>query len=474
MCPACRPCNNNSTCRVCREWSSREWDLIKGWFDGRGKSIPKKRAAKSTDNSSHGSQKPKNKGKSIAGSSKGSKSSKGNGNNKEGGSSNLSRGSPQIQHRAMEGNNKEGGSSNLSRRSPQIQPRTMEGIDKEGGSSNLSRGSPQIQPRTMEGNNTEGGSMNLSRGSPQTDHRTMDGNTDKEGGSMNLSRRSPQSDQRAMERNDNTEEGSTDSSRRTPQGVPRATEGNYNAAPEIPGQPAPDSNSSSVSESDPDGSMDFTTQAPGLPANRPVRSVVASVPAYSVPQEFLHGSSSPNPAQPAVAQDLSFSSEVRTTLPRDFEGFPERSRPKHRSKSKSKSKKRKHRRRSSSSSSSSSGGHRHRRRRRQDANTPTEALSQLVALLSQSVDRISGPSSTAVNRPDAQPTSSSATASLPGPAQPEGHDLTTSNHNDRLTRIVPTGVQSSRRQSLTLSQPRWRIRPRIPLSRIYQFPKTIC
>ena len=42
-----------------------------------------------------------------------------------------------------------------------------------------------------------------------------------------------------------------------------------------------------------------------------------------------------------------------------------------------------------------------------------------MALLSQSVDRISGLSSTTVNQP------SSATASLPGPAQPEGHDSTT-------------------------------------------------
>ena len=81
--------------------------------------------------------------------------------------------------------------------------------------------------------------------------------------------------------------------------------------------------------------------------------------------------------------NLSFSSGLQPDLTRDFEGFSERSRSRHRSKSK---KKRKRRRRSSSSSSSSS--HHRGKKRSSDYSFPTEALSQLVALLSQSVERM--------------------------------------------------------------------------------------
>lgn len=257
---------------------------------------------------------------------------------------------------------------------------------------------------------------------------------------MNLSRGTPQSKSRSMEGN-NFVDGNTD-------------ESGSNIDQGTPGQPAPDDNSSAVSESDPEGSMNFATPAPGLPANRrPVRSVVTPAPTHGTPREFVHGSPSPEPdpdptpAQPSVIQDLSFSSEFHTVLPRDFEGFPERGRSKHRSKSKSKSKKRKRRRRSSSSSSSSSSGHRHRRRHRQDADTPTAALSQLVALLSQSVDRISGVCSTTNSQADTQSTS-------------QAPQSANSNHPDRSsTAPAPTSHHEPDQVEDPVSDPSLREQP---------------
>lgn len=109
--------------------------------------------------------------------------------------------------------------------------------------------------------------------------------------------------------------------------------------------------------------------------------------------------------EPSDANALVLSSDMNSNITRDFEGFSDRSRSRDRSRSK---KKRRRRHSSSSSSSSPSMSRRHRRRHRQPepASFPTEAISQLVNLLSQSVERFS---------PQAPATSSTA---ISGPTQP--------------------------------------------------------
>ncbi|KAJ8050564.1 Plastin-3 [Holothuria leucospilota] len=107
------------------------------------------------------------------------------------------------------------------------------------------------------------------------------------------------------------------------------------------------------------------------------------------------------------SMDISFSSSLHSTVPQDFEGFQDRGRSKHRSSSKSKKKKRR-RRHSSSSSSSPSPSSRSRKRRHSPHTDPTEALSRLVTLLSQSTDRLATPSqpaqtSTSITQPSSDP-----------------------------------------------------------------------
>lgn len=118
------------------------------------------------------------------------------------------------------------------------------------------------------------------------------------------------------------------------------------------------------------------------------------------------------PAQdPGEDIELSFSSDLRSALTRDFEGFLERSRSTHRSKSRSK----KQRRRRRSSSSSSSSSHHCRRRRRPDSSLPTEALSQLVALLSQSVERLPASNDPGPTHPQSGPAEVDPESALENP-----------------------------------------------------------
>ncbi|KAJ8027454.1 Mannosyl-oligosaccharide 1,2-alpha-mannosidase IB [Holothuria leucospilota] len=97
--------------------------------------------------------------------------------------------------------------------------------------------------------------------------------------------------------------------------------------------------------------------------------------------------------------DISFSSSLHSTVPQDFEGFQDRGRSKHRSSSKSKKKKRRRRHSSSSSSSPSPSSRGRKRRHSPHTDFPTEALSRLVTLLSQSADRLATPSQPAQDQP---------------------------------------------------------------------------
>ncbi|KAJ8049941.1 hypothetical protein HOLleu_02913 [Holothuria leucospilota] len=97
--------------------------------------------------------------------------------------------------------------------------------------------------------------------------------------------------------------------------------------------------------------------------------------------------------------DISFSSSLHSTVPQDFEGFQDRGRSKHRSSSKSKKKKRRRRHSSSSSSSPSPSSRSRKRRHSPHTDFPTEALSWLVTLLSQSADRLATPSQPAQDQP---------------------------------------------------------------------------
>ena len=132
-----------------------------------------------------------------------------------------------------------------------------------------------------------------------------------------------------------------------------------------------------------------TTSGSGAQASQDLLQSQGNFPVPSAPASAAApspgGASPAQDSESASGLDISFSSGLQTTVTRDFEGFSERSRSRHRSKSKSK-KKRRHR----SSSSSSSGDRRRRRKHHSHSDMPSEALSQLVAILSQAVSQAPG------------------------------------------------------------------------------------
>ncbi|KAJ8046692.1 hypothetical protein HOLleu_05456 [Holothuria leucospilota] len=131
---------------------------------------------------------------------------------------------------------------------------------------------------------------------------------------------------------------------------------------------------------------------PSLFPGNPATSVSGTVTQQAANPEN-QGFSGDNP------MDISFSSSLHSTVPQDFEGFQDRGRSKHRSSSKSKKKKRRRRHSSSSSSSSSPSSCGRKRRHSPHTDFPTEALSRLVTLLSQSADRLATPSQPAQDQP---------------------------------------------------------------------------
>ena len=155
--------------------------------------------------------------------------------------------------------------------------------------------------------------------------------------------------------------------------------------------------------------------------------------------------------QPLTTQDsaemntLAFSSDINSNPSRDFEGFSDRSRSRHRSKSK----KKRRRHHSSSSSSSSERGRHHRRHKHRQPDPvqtafPTQALAQLVALLSQSVDRVpTPPTEPSTSATQASSSIHQTDASVPGPSQSVTVPETPVSDHDSADQIFPEDQESS-------------------------------